>query len=210
LAEKVSFSISYNNAIFSRFLSIFQFFGLLHSACIAKDVNEKLNKKGGYMANIMKRNNSNGSSVATRSQMPLSSVVDSVFNNTLSRFFDDNFWGFNGIVSSGQVPVNIRETDKTYEMEVVAPGLRKEDFNVSISNNMLTVSFEHKEENKEENKSEGYLRQEYCMQSFSRTFTLDDTVEADKIRAQYKDGVLHLSLPKKEGAQRISKSIEIR
>jgi len=162
------------------------------------------------MANIMKRNNGNGSQLATRSQMPLSGLVDSVFNNTLSRFFDDDFWGFNGIVSSSQVPVNIRETDKTYEMEVVAPGLRKEDFNVSISDNMLTVSFERKQENKEENKSEGYLRQEYRMQSFSRSFTLDDTVDADKISAQYKDGMLHLSLPKKEGAQKITKSIEIK
>jgi len=162
------------------------------------------------MANIMKRNNGNGSQLATRSQMPLSGLIDSVFNNTLSRFFDDDFWGFNGIVSSSQVPVNIRETDKTYEMEVVAPGLRKEDFNVSISDNMLTVSFEHKQENKEENKSEGYLRQEYRMQSFSRSFTLDDTVDADKISAQYKDGVLHLSLPKKEGAQKITKCIEIK
>lgn len=161
------------------------------------------------MANIMKRNNGNGA-VATRSQMPLSGLVDSVFNNTLSRFFDDDFWGFNGIVSSNQVPVNIRETDKTYEMEVVAPGLRKEDFNVSISDNMLAVSFEHKQESKEGNKSECYLRQEYRMQSFSRSFTLDDTVDADKISAQYKDGVLHLSLPKKEGAQRIAKSIEVK
>lgn len=161
------------------------------------------------MANIMKRNNGNGT-VATRNQMPLSGLVDSVFGNTLSRFFDDDFWGFNSIVSSAQVPVNIKETDKTYEMEVVAPGLRKEDFNVSISDNMMTVSFEHKQENKEENKSEGYLRQEYRMQSFSRSFTLDDTVDADKISAQYKDGVLHLSLPKKEGAQRITKSIEVK
>lgn len=163
------------------------------------------------MANIMKRNNGNGSQLATsKSLMPFGGLVDSVFNNTLSRFFNDDFWGFNGIVSSSQVPVNIRETDKTYEMEVVAPGLRKEDFNVSISDNMLTVSFEHKQENKEENKSEGYLRQEYRMQSFSRSFTLDDTVDADKISAQYKDGVLHLSLPKKEGAQKITKSIEIK
>jgi HSP20 family protein len=162
------------------------------------------------MANIMKRNNGNGSTVANRSLMPFGGLVDSVFSNTLSRFFDDDFWGFNGIVSSNNVPVNIRETDKTYEMEVVAPGLRKEDFNVSIADNMLTVSFEHKQENKEENKSEGYLRQEYRMQSFSRSFTLDDTVDADKISAQYKEGVLHLSLPKKEGAQKITKSIEIK
>jgi len=162
------------------------------------------------MANIMKKNNGNGGAVANRSQTPLSGLVDSVINNALSRFFDDDFWGLNDVVSSGRVPVNIRETDKTYEMEVVAPGLKKEDFDVSISDKMLTVSFEHKEENREENKGEGYLKQEYRMQSFSRSFTLDDTVDADKISAQYKDGVLHLSLPKKEGAQKITKSIEIK
>jgi HSP20 family protein len=163
------------------------------------------------MANIMKRKNSNGSAPATTSSvMPFGGLVDSVFQNTLSRFFDDDFWGFNGITTSNQVPVNIRETDKTYEMDVVAPGLRKEDFNVNISDNMLTVSFEHKEENKEENKSEGYLRQEYRMQSFARSFTLDDTVDADKISAHYDNGVLHLSLPKKEGAQRITKNIQVK
>ncbi len=96
------------------------------------------------MANIMKRNKGNGSAVASRSLMPFGGLVDSVFGNTLSRFFDDDFWGFNGLVSSSEVPVNIRETDKSYEMEVAAPGLKKEDFNVNISNNMLTVSFEHK------------------------------------------------------------------
>jgi HSP20 family protein len=160
------------------------------------------------MANILKRKNGNGH-LATSSLMPFSSLVDGVLQNTLNRFFDDDFWGFNGGQSNSQVPVNIRETDKSYELEFVAPGLRKEDFNVSISDNMLTVSFEHKEENKEENKAEGYLRQEYRMQSFSRSFTLDDTVDADKISGQYRDGVLHVSLPKKEGAQKISKSIEI-
>ena len=162
------------------------------------------------MANIMKRNNGNGGSAATRSMTPFGGLVDGVLQNTLSRFFDDDFWGFDGRLTSGQVPVNIRETDKSYEMQVVAPGLRKEDFNVNISNNTLTISFEHKEESNEENKSEGYLRREYRMQSFSRSFALDDTVDADKISAQYRDGVLHLSLAKKEGAQRITKSIQVK
>jgi HSP20 family protein len=163
------------------------------------------------MANIMKRNNRNSGALATTpSAMPFSGWIDSVLQNALSRFFDDEPWGFDDRLNSYQVPVNIRETDKAYEMEVLAPGLKKEDFNVDISNNMLTVSFEHKEENKEENKSEGYLRQEYRMQSFARSFALDDTVDADKIMAQYKDGVLHLTLPKKEGAQKITKSIQVK
>ncbi|MER3498265.1 MAG: heat-shock protein Hsp20 [Chitinophagaceae bacterium] len=141
--------------------------------------------------------------------VPFGGWVDGVLQNTLSRFFDDDFWGFNGVLLNSQVPVNIKETDTSYQMEVVAPGLSKKDFNVNISNNMLTVSFEHKEENSEENKQDGYLRQEYRMQSFSRSFTLDDTVDADKISAQYTDGVLHINLPKKEGAKRITKNIVV-
>ena len=155
------------------------------------------------MTNIIKRNNGN-------MPMPFGGLVDDVFRNSLSRFFDDDFWGFDGLLTPKQVPVNVRETEKSYEMEVVAPGLRKEDFNVNISDNILTVSFEHKEEKKEENKDEGYLRNEYRMQSFSRSFTLDDTVDADNITARYADGILHLSLPKKEGAQKITKSIDIK
>ena len=93
---------------------------------------------------------------------------------------------------------------------MVAPGLNKEDFNVNVSDKMLTVSFEHKEEDKQENKRNGYLREEYRMQSFSRSFTLDDTIDADQINAQYKDGVLHVTLPKKEGAQKITKNIQVK
>ncbi|TKK71602.1 Hsp20/alpha crystallin family protein [Ilyomonas limi] len=162
------------------------------------------------MANIVKRKNGNGSVATTKSMMPFEGLVDGALQNTLSRFFDDDFRGFNGMLSNNQVPVNIRETYKSYEMEVVAPGVSKEDFNVNISDNLLTISFEHKEEDKQGSSKDGYLRQEYRMQSFSRSFTLDDTVNADNISAQYRNGVLHVSLPKKEGAQRIIKSIEIK
>jgi HSP20 family protein len=163
------------------------------------------------MANIMKRNkNGNRGLATTNSVMPFGGLVDSVLRNSLNPFFDDDFWGFRGIATNNQVPVNIRETDKTYEMEVVAPGLKKEDFNVNISDNMLTVSFEHSEEDKQENKQDGYLRHEYRMQSFNRSFTLDDSVDADKITAKYKDGVLQVSLPKKEGVQKIAKSIDVK
>ena len=158
------------------------------------------------MANIMKRNNGNGGLATTRSLPPFGGLIDGVLQNTLNRFFDDDLWGFNGVINNNQVPVNIRETDKTYEMEVVAPGLRKEDIHVNTSDNMLTISFE----GKEENRHGGYLRQEYRLQSFSRSFTLGDTVDAEKISAQYKDGVLHISLPKKEGTQKIVKNIEIK
>ena len=157
------------------------------------------------MTNIIKRNDGNSSMPST-----FTGLVDQLFQDNLTRFFTDDFWGSSGVSRSSQVPVNIKETDKTYEMELVAPGLKKEDLKLNVSNDMLTVSFEHKEENNQENEQEGWLKREYRHQSFSRSFSLDDTIDANKISAKYQDGVLHLSLPKKEGAQKISKTIEIK
>jgi HSP20 family protein len=159
------------------------------------------------MSSIMRKENGNRR-VAPSS---FSGLVDQLFEKNVNRFFDDSFWGFNGnrSLSAGQIPVNIRETDQSYEMELVAPGLKKEDFKINVSGDMLTVSFEHKEEQNQENKPEGWLRREFRMQSFSRSFDLDDTVDMNKITATYHDGMLHLSLPKKEGAQSVSRNIEI-
>ncbi len=157
------------------------------------------------MTSVMKRTNGNGNLPATN----FSGLVDTVFRNDLSRFFNDDFWGFNGLDRRVNVPVNVRETDTSYELELVAPGLRKEDFKVNVSGDLLTVSFQHREKNKEEDTSGGWLRKEYKQQSFSRSFTLADTLDANKISARYTDGILYLSLPKKEGAQSLSRTIEI-
>lgn len=137
-----------------------------------------------------------------------SGLIDQVFESNLDRFFGDNFPGFNGIYPRNTVPVNLCETDTGYEMELVAPGLRKEDFKINVNGDLLTVSFEHREETG--NNDERWLRREYRAQTFTRSFSLDDTLDANKITAKYIDGVLHLVLPRKEGAQRISKNIEIR
>ena len=152
------------------------------------------------MTNIIKKDNGRPATFG--------SVVDQLFQTNMDRFFDDRFWGFNGLQAPASVPVNIRETDKTYELEVVAPGLRKEDFNLQLTGDALTVSFEHKEQ---ENEKEGnrWLRREYRSRSFLRTFTLDETVDAGKATARYENGVLWLTLPKKEQAQRVSRTIEI-
>src|SRR5258708_6333042 len=90
-------------------------------------------------------------------------LVDRLFQNNLNRFFHDDFWG-GGLQHQSNVPVNVRETDKDYQLELVAPGLKKEDFHLDISDNMLTVSFEHKEENNKENKDQGWIRKEYRKQ----------------------------------------------
>lgn len=141
---------------------------------------------------------------------PITGLIDQLFQNNLNRFFNDDFWGFNGVEHQVTVPVNLKETDKAYEMQLVAPGLRKEDFKLNVTNELLTVSFEQKDEQEQGSKEEGWLRKEYKMQSFSRSFNLDDSVDINKISAAYNNGILHLTLPKKENAQRISKSIEVK
>ncbi|WP_165917223.1 Hsp20/alpha crystallin family protein [Flaviaesturariibacter aridisoli] len=151
----------------------------------------------------MKRNGDNSGMQRSAGQaLPFNGLM----NGVLSRFFDDDFLGYDGRRS---IPVNIRETDKSYELELVAPGLRKEDFRIQLDDKTLTISFEHKEEERNESEK-NYLRQEYRMQSFSRSFNIDDSmVDAAKISARYENGVLWLSLPKKEGAQRQRRQIDI-
>jgi HSP20 family protein len=161
------------------------------------------------MNNMMKRNSNGNAATAGRATTPFSGWVDGVLQNTLNRFLDDNYWGFDGNLANRQIPVNVKETEKTYELEVIAPGLRKEEFRVNISDDLLTVAFEHSQENNEENKQDGYLRKEYRMQSFSRSFELGDMIKADEVSAQYRDGVLYVTLPKKEEAQKLNKTIQI-
>ena len=155
---------------------------------------------------IIKKDNGRASLPATS----FSGLVDQVFQKNLSRFFEDDFWGFNGVNQQFFVPVNLSETDKSYEMQLVAPGFKKEDFKVSLEGDLLTVSFEQKEEESQESKNERWLKKEYRTQSFSRSFNLDDTLDPNKITARYVDGVLHLSLPKKEGMQKLYKTIDIK
>ena len=155
---------------------------------------------------IIKRNNGNTALPSGTA----SNWVDQLFQSNLNRFFNDDFWGFSGIDQQVNVPVNLRETDQAYEMSLIAPGLRKEDFKLNVTDDLLTVSYEQKQEHNEESEQEGWLRKEYKMQSFSRSFNLDDSVDVNKITASYDNGVLHLSLPKKEYARRITKTIEIR
>ncbi len=156
------------------------------------------------MNTLMKR--TNGTVPATT----FSGMVDRLFQNNVNRFFDDDFWGFDGVARMVNVPVNIRETEKSYELQLVAPGLKKEDFKVNVGADLLTVSFEQAEENNQTGQSEAWLRKEYHKRSFTRSFTLDDAIDANKIEANYTDGILHLTMPKKESAQSVSRTIEIK
>ena len=133
------------------------------------------------------------------------SAIDGIFQSNLSRFFNDDYWGFDGLNTS-QVPVNIEETDNSYLLELVAPGLEKKDFQIGIADDMLTVSFKH-EESKQENKK--WLTQQYRRQEFSKTFTLDKSINIEKIEANYESGILKISIPKNEQAKKVSRTIQI-
>lgn len=159
------------------------------------------------MTTSMIKRNSGTSAVPVKT---FGNWVDSLLNENLNRFFNDDFWGYQGVDHQVSVPVNLRETGKTYEMSLVAPGLRKEDFKLNVSNDMLTISYEQKQEQKQDGQEDGWLRKEYRMQSFSRSFNLDDTIDVAKISASYDNGILHLTLPKKETAQKLSRSIEVK
>ena len=153
--------------------------------------------------NITKRKNGNENMPAT-----FSGLVDQIFQDNLGRFFNDESWGFTGLTHNTPVPVNIHETGNTYEMELVVPGINKENLKLDVGDGMLTVSFEQKEEKKQEDQK--WLRNEYRIRSFTRSFKLDDNIEADRITAKYNDGILYLMLPKKAEAQKVSKTIDIK
>ena len=94
--------------------------------------------------------------------------------------------------------VNIKETDTSFGIELAAPGKKKEDFNIEIDHNVLTISSENKSEKEE---TEGkYTRKEFSYSSFRRAFTLPETVNTENINATYENGVLHVALPKREEA----------
>ena len=104
-------------------------------------------------------------------------------------------------------PVNVKETENDYVLEVVAPGFQKEDFKINLDNNTLTVSVEKNEET--ENKNEKFIRKEFKQQSFSRSFTIDKNIDAESISAKYVNGVLTLNLAKKQEVKPSVKEISI-
>ncbi len=121
------------------------------------------------------------------------SLVDEFFGRNLL----DNVFDFNTGVSTPSV--NIVEGKDSFRIEVAAPGLTKDEFKIDLHNNVLNISSE-KEEKKEE-KDEQYMRREFSYTSFSRSFTLPNTADTDKIAASYKEGVLNIEIPKKEEAK---------
>ena len=129
-------------------------------------------------------------------------LVDDFFNGWPSILRDDE-----GLNINQSVPVNIKETENGYLLELVAPGMQKEDFRINLDNNLLTVSVEKKAETV--NNSEKSISREYKFNSFKRSFTIDEKIDAENINATYLNGVLTLNLSKKAEVKTSAKEISI-
>jgi HSP20 family protein len=128
-------------------------------------------------------------------------LFEELFNN-----FPAN-WGRDYANQIGNPKVNIHETAEGYHLELIAAGRNKEDFKVNIEKDLLTISFEKKEA--EENKDYKTIRKEFTLNSFKRSFSLEEKIKADAIQAKYENGILKLFLPKKEQITQAPKEITI-
>lgn len=127
-----------------------------------------------------------------------SDVFDSYFNDA---FTSDRF--------SSKVPAaNISETENKFHIELAAPGLKKDNFKISLEKNVLSISAETKSEQASEGKK--YNRKEYSYTSFVRSFTLPETADQGNIDAEYTDGILKINVGKKDEAKLLAKEIAVK
>ena len=131
--------------------------------------------------------------LAKRSENYLPSFFDRFWNNELMDWGHSNYSSTNTSLPA----VNVKETNDDFVIELAAPGMEKSDFKVNFKNNVLTISSEKKNESEEKN--ENYTRKEFSYQSFQRSFTVaENAVVGDKIAAKYNNGILNITLPKRE------------
>ncbi|MGB5368956.1 MAG: Hsp20/alpha crystallin family protein [Flavobacteriaceae bacterium] len=122
-----------------------------------------------------------------------------VFPTLMNEFFSPDWFGGGMENLNKSLPaVNIMESEKDFNLELSVPGRKKEDFNIEVDHDLLTISYESKAEASKE--EENYTRREFMHSAFKRSFTLPKTINADKIGAKYQDGILRLTLPKKAEA----------
>jgi HSP20 family protein len=123
-------------------------------------------------------------------------LFDHFFENDL---FDWSNWNFSS-TNTTLPSVNIKETNDDFEVEVAAPGFSKTDFKIELNHDVLTVSSD-KEVKNETKDGQQFTRREFSYQSFSRSFTLPNSADSDKIKALYENGILKIVIPKKEEAK---------
>lgn len=123
------------------------------------------------------------------------SWLPEVFND----FFDTDFMPKANATAPA---INVKESEKNYEVELAAPGMKKEDFEINLNDDGdLMIKMETKQNKKEEDKKTHYLRREFSYSKFEQTLILPDDVDKEKIEAKVNDGVLTIVLPKLEKAQ---------
>lgn len=120
------------------------------------------------------------------------------FPSLMSEIFKPDWFGGMENLNASVPSVNIKENERDFELELAVPGRKKEDFNIEVDNNVLTISSELKSEN--EVSEDNYTRREFGFSSFKRAFTLPETIDEDKIKADYLDGILKFTLPKRKEA----------
>ena len=131
-----------------------------------------------------------------------------MFPSLMNEFFKPDWFGGMEKFENRIPAVNIKESETGFELELAIPGQKKEDFNVEIDDNVMTISMETKSE--DQTTEENYTRREFSYQSFKRSFTLPETIDEDKIEASYTDGILKFRLPKRdEVLPKPKKTIEI-
>ncbi|MDQ6814197.1 MAG: Hsp20/alpha crystallin family protein [Bacteroidota bacterium] len=130
----------------------------------------------------------------------LTSVFDELFNTFPTT------WG-NDVKSTSVAPVNISETENGYNLQFIVPGRNKEDFKISVESGLLIVSYE--KQTQDESKDVKPIRKEWSFQSFKRSFSLDEKVNADGIQAKYENSILSVFVPKKEEVKNAPKQISI-
>jgi len=131
---------------------------------------------------------------------------------TLNNLFEEVFGGFpaTNFAKELHVPaVNVKENKDAFQLEVAAPGLEKKDFKLNVEDNLLTISYEKQTSTEHNSEDTKIHRQEFSTRSFKRTFTLDEKIDAEKIQAKYENGILSVTLPKKEEVKITPKAIEI-
>lgn len=127
-------------------------------------------------------------------------------NPMFPTFFDDFFtkdffdWNDKNFTKLGSTlpSVNLIEKDKSFSIELAAPGMKKNDFKIELLNGILTISAEHKDEKAEKDEAGNFLRREFKYSSFKRSFTMPENIMENEIDATYKDGILFINVMKNE------------
>ena len=120
----------------------------------------------------------------------LPSIFDEFFESNSKPVFDNRFTS---------PKINVIEGSEFYDIELAAPGFEKDDFNVEVKDDLLTINATKSEDKEEEDKN--YKRREFRYSSFSRSFILSELIDSEKLEAEYKKGILNIHIPKKEEAK---------